>query len=584
MITTVLLSGLLLTSSPAEAPFGATELLIDLKDGSTEAERAAVEQKIGHRLSLNSIHAQDEQFYLTTVADIEAEAILAQLRGDPRVENAEPNFLFSIPDGEESTPRDDEGDRPAPGKVNDPLYPSQWSFRMIDVESAWSRSEGQGVVVAVIDTGVAFEDHGRFRRVEDLTGTEFVTGYDFVHDTDHPNDDHGHGTHVAGTIAQTTNNGLGVAGIAPKAKIMPLKVLSASGSGTAGDIADAIRFAADEGANVINMSLGGGMRSLVMESAVAYARKKGVVVVCAAGNAARGKVEYPAAYPGAFAVSSVGPSGKLAYYSSWGKEIAVAAPGGDKQEGGDQGAILQNTIEPNRVGATNLYLAFQGTSMATPHVAGVAALIMGAGVTDAEQVESILKASAVPHDQTRADAHDDRYGAGVLHAGRAVELATMMGSGWFRFLAAVIAVVMMLLRWRDKLPGKGLVALGTILAGAGLPFLGHLGGAFTVLAQPLASWDLLAVGASGHGSFVVLSVLPVLALAVSLLHFRGLRGLLIGLSVGWAIHLFASAYWMPTDVLGVPGQAGILDRLWLLGNGALLLFLGSLVVRVSSRR
>lgn len=582
MISTLLLPALLSQSFfTDDGGPKAVELLVDLVDGTSDQERGALEQKIGHRLVLNSVHSADEDFYLTQVADLEAEEILAILRKDPRVEHAEPNFLFSIPENEDPAPSPPTAPAPGDAQPNDPLYPAQWSFKMIDVESAWKKSQGQGVVVAVIDTGVAFEDYKRFRRVEDLSGTEFVTGYDFIHDTDHPNDDHGHGTHVAGTIAQTTNNKVGVAGIAPKAKIMPLKVLSASGSGTAGDIADAIRFAADEGAQVINMSLGGGMRSLVMESAVAYARKKGVVVVCAAGNASRGKVEYPAAYPGAFAVSSVGPSGKLAYYSSWGKELAIAAPGGDKQEGGDQGAILQNTIEPNRVAATNLYLAFQGTSMATPHVAGVAALIMGTGVTNPDQVEAVLKGSAVPHG---AEAWDERYGHGVLHAGRAVEMASMMSSGWFRFFAVIFAVVAMLVRWRDKLPFKASTGAAVLIAGAGLPFVSALGGPFQMLGQPLPAWDLYLFGAGGHGSFLVMSVLPMLALSVSLLHFRNLRGLLIGLSVGWAIHLGASAYGMPADVLGVPGMAGWLDRLWLLVNAGALLFLASLIARVSARR
>src|SRR5690606_11854912 len=119
--------------------------------------------------------------------------------------------------------------------------------------------------------------------------------------------DHGHGTHSAGTIAQSTHNGKGVIGLAWRCKVMPLKVLSAQGWGTTSDIADAIRFAADNGAHVLSLSLGGGGYSKVMRDAVAYAHAKGCTVVCAAGNANRPKVEYPAAYPGALAISSVGP-------------------------------------------------------------------------------------------------------------------------------------------------------------------------------------------------------------------------------------------------------------------------------------
>src|SRR3989442_1427120 len=127
------------------------------------------------------------------------------------------------------------------------------------------------VVVAVIDTGVAYENHGQFKRAKDLDKTEFVPGYNFVADNEHANDDHGHGTHVAGTIAQSTHNGIGVAGVAYKARIMPLKVLSAGGSGSVAGIAQAVRWAADHGAQVINMSLGGPMYAQVLARAVRYA-------------------------------------------------------------------------------------------------------------------------------------------------------------------------------------------------------------------------------------------------------------------------------------------------------------------------
>src|SRR5689334_9267631 len=158
---------------------------------------------------------------------------------------------------------------------------------------AWEKSRGKGVVVAVLDTGIAYEDHEDFRRVPDLKGVKFAPGYDFVNDDAHANDDHGHGTHVAGTIAQATNNREGVAGVAFEATLMPVKVLNHFGSGNSADIADAIRFAADHGARVLNLSLGGGLRSSVMESAVAYARKKGATVACAAGNSGFGRISYP---------------------------------------------------------------------------------------------------------------------------------------------------------------------------------------------------------------------------------------------------------------------------------------------------
>src|SRR5262249_1184696 len=143
---------------------------------------------------------------------------------------------------------------------------------------------GRNVVVAVIDTGVAFEKDSKCYRAKDFAETKFVKGYDFINNDEHPNDDNGHGTHVAGTIAESTNKGEGVAGLAPEAKMMALKVLSAGGFGNAADIADAIRFAADHGAQVINMSLGSPFPSAIIHSACVYAHKKGCTIVAAAGN------------------------------------------------------------------------------------------------------------------------------------------------------------------------------------------------------------------------------------------------------------------------------------------------------------
>jgi len=270
---------------------------------------------------------------------------------------------------------------------------------MVHAREAWRYARGEDVIVAVIDTGVAYED-AKGLWAPDLKRTRFVPGKDFVNDDDIAADDHGHGTHCAGTIAQSTNNEIGVVGLAPNCKIMPLKVLTAEGWGTTSDIADAIRFAADNGAHVLSLSLGGGGYSRVLASAVQHARDKGCLVVCAAGNGGRGKVEYPAAYPGATAVSSVGPSGKLAFYSSYGKQCFIAGPGGDKSKAATDG-VLQNTLDFDRPGKTH-YAYYQGTSMATPHVAAAAALLYSCGVTDPDAVEALLAKSAVaPPGQTQ---------------------------------------------------------------------------------------------------------------------------------------------------------------------------------------
>ena len=177
---------------------------------------------------------------------------------------------------------------PNPKDFQDPFYKHQWHMAQINLPQAFARVQGHGAVVAVIDTGVAYEDYDRFKRVRDLNETQFVHPYDFVDNDAHANDDHGHGTHVAGTIAQSTNNGLGVVGVAPGATIMPLRVLDGSGRGSLGAIANAIKWAADKGAHVVNMSLGGPFPSSILRKACKYAVDKGVLLVCAAGNSGEG--------------------------------------------------------------------------------------------------------------------------------------------------------------------------------------------------------------------------------------------------------------------------------------------------------
>jgi len=287
---------------------------------------------------------------------------------------------------------------------NDPDYGKQWNLRSINVEAAWDETKGSGVTVAVIDTGISL--------VPDLQNTKFVKGYDFVSDRVEAEDGNGHGTHVAGTVAQSTNNNYGVAGVAYEASLMPLKVLNEYGGGTISDIAEAIKFAADNGANVINMSLGGGGESQLMQEAIAYAHQKGVVIVAAAGNANRNAAEYPARYPQVISVSALDSSGEKAPYSNFGAGVDISAPGGS-----DTGKVLQETIDPET--GTSVFAGFQGTSMAAPHVAGVAALIEAVGVKEPDKVLGVLKKSA----RVIQDDALNHYGAGQLDAAAAVKLA-----------------------------------------------------------------------------------------------------------------------------------------------------------------
>jgi serine protease len=228
-------------------------------------------QQYGLAPQLNSEFSAADNVYIAK-GDRNTIAKLKKLGFGKVTEYIEPNYIyraFAVP--------------------NDPEYSQQWNLRSINVESAWDDTKGSGVTVAVIDTGIT--------PVPDLQNTKFVAGYDFVNDKVEALDDNGHGTHVAGTVAQSTNNSYGVAGIAYEANLMPLKVLSASGGGTVADIAESIRFAADNGADVINMSLGGGGESQLMQEAIAYAHLKGVVIVAAAGNSTENSASYPARYP-----------------------------------------------------------------------------------------------------------------------------------------------------------------------------------------------------------------------------------------------------------------------------------------------
>ncbi len=376
----------------------------DLSSEQVDRELKAIASKYGIEPKFNSPFSKSNRLYI-----VKGDAqVLDKLKQSEELRNlteyVEANYVYSMDFiGGGTTP-------------NDPMYKEQWNLKAIEVEKAWQKTKGKGITVAVIDTGVS--------KVDDLKNTNFVKGYDFVNDREDASDDNGHGTHVAGTIAQSTNNNFGVAGIAYEASIMPIKVLAASGGGTISDIAEAIIFAADNGANVINMSLGGGGESKLMQEAIDYAYKKGVVIVAAAGNSNRNAAFYPARYPKVIAVSATGSTGEKAPYSNYGAGIDVAAPGGaiargkNGEKGDTSGGILQNTIDPRT--KQSVFSAFQGTSMAAPHVSGVVALIEASGVKDPEKVLQVLKQSS----RKVTDDTLNYYGAGHLNAAAAVNIAS----------------------------------------------------------------------------------------------------------------------------------------------------------------
>ncbi|MDJ1182125.1 S8 family peptidase [Roseofilum casamattae] len=472
-------------------------------------------------------------------------ALLEELQEGPLqnyTETIEPNYIYratDIPD--------------------DPDYPKQWNLRSINIESAWEETKGDGVTVAVIDTGVS--------KVPDLKETQFVQGYDFVNDRIEATDDAGHGTHVAGTIAQSTNNGYGVAGIAYEAKLMPLKVLSASGGGTVADIAEAIKFAADNGADVINLSLGGGGESDVMEEAINYAHDKGVVIIAAAGNSNQNAASYPARYPHAIGVSALDPSGQKAPYSNFGAGVDISAPGGS-----EGGKILQNTIDPET--GKPVFAEYQGTSMAAPHVAGVAALVKAVGIEEPDAILNILKESS------RAVTEDplNHFGAGQLDAAAAVQLAAkgqITFQDFFRWLrdngylnprfwidgGAIalmpkIAIVLgsYLLAWflRNYFPfgWSWSLATGLVSGSTGLFFLRGFyvldipQWPFRMMGSSMAEWGNIISG-SPLLNPICASVLIPLVLTVALLGHTPGKWFAIGTSLGFASFLGFTAFSSP---------------------------------------
>jgi serine protease len=293
---------------------------------------------------------------------------------------------------------------------DDPYYPQQWNMPMIGMNTARDEADGSGVTVAVIDTGVAFENyfdsslHKDFAQAADLSGTLFVDPCDmwsspppdaFTCLDPHPNDDYGHGTHVTGTIAQNTNNAYGAAGIAPKVHIMPIKVCGPNGPGgpevcSDDRTADGVEYAIENGADVINLSIAGPVNAnQALRDALAHAEASRVVVIAASGNAGSGTLQYPAAINGVVAVGAVGQFKEWASYSNYGNgetlpgkdphTLDLVAPGGDANEG--PGSVILQQTYSTCTNATNYTLlppvtACRGTSMAAAHVTGVAALIM----------------------------------------------------------------------------------------------------------------------------------------------------------------------------------------------------------------
>jgi serine protease len=362
-------------------------------------------------------------------------ATVAKLRRQPGVAFAAPNPIAHASDA--PLPND-----PGVPHVFGGLAALQWNLFGawgVGALAAWENVAdrapgGRGVRVAVLDTGVAYRRLGRFRRSPDFAGTSFVAPYDFVDDTRYPVDRNGHGTHVAGTIAETTNNRRGVAGLAWGATIVPVRVLDAQGYGDAATIARGIRYAVRHGAKVINMSLEFSTSVRAAEipditSALRLANRRGVVIVGSSGNEGQARVAYPARASLVVSVGATTDTGCLADFSNDGFGLDLVAPGGGDDadlprdpncQPGHRGRDIFQMTYTNSVRRFGLPSGYDGTSMAAPHVSAAAALViasrvLGAAPTPA-QVECRLKATAKP---LGLPGPNRIYGHGLVDAGAA---------------------------------------------------------------------------------------------------------------------------------------------------------------------
>lgn len=360
-----------------------TSLLVKYKSSVPESTKANINAQAGAKSKRNISRLGVDIVQVASTQSVSE--ILGKYRARAEVDYVEPNYMakrFLTPD--------------------DALYAKQWHLQKIEAPKAWDVSQGGFGPIAIIDTGIAASQ-------ADLNGS-VQTGYNFVNDTTDTSDDNGHGTHVAGIVSAATNNATGVASIGFKGSLLPVKVLDAAGAGTYGDVASGIVYAADQGAKIVNLSLGGSSASRTLEDAVKYALARGVVVVAAAGNNSNDSLVYPAAYPGVIAVTATAQDDTLASFSSYGNHVYISAPG-------------VGIVSTYNSGG---YATMSGTSMATPVVAGLIGLALSRGTTTATTVLSDLKSTS---DKVGPYAYDTNgwnqyFGFGRINAARLLAVPT----------------------------------------------------------------------------------------------------------------------------------------------------------------
>jgi len=395
-------------------PYRPGEVIVQF---ATATEQSRAERAIREAGGWRARPSAFGQRYLVTLdAGQSVPEAVGRLRTMREVEYAEPNYTVR-----------------AAFSPNDTYYRFQWNLAQIGAPRTWEIQEGKPeVIVAVLDTGIAYEDFGPYAKAPDWGSTVFVQGFDFVNGDTHANDDESHGTHIASTIAEATNNGLGVAGLAFNCTLMPVKVLDNEGRGSFFDVAEGIDYATNfsqggRRVRVINLSLGGSAALEVVRRAIDRAVAAGIVVVAAAGNESLGSLDYPAAFPNVIGVGAVDFFKQKAVYSNFGPDLDLVAPGGDIDQrnnaDGDPDGILQQTFDPEtaqRFGRYDdfAYFYFDGTSSATAHVAAAAALLISQGITDPAAVRKALESTA---DDLGSTGRDDDYGFGLIRPAEALK-------------------------------------------------------------------------------------------------------------------------------------------------------------------
>lgn len=371
---------------PPRPPFREGEILVKFKPGVSDAGALGSLRTEGLKALEVVPHSDVLRVQVPPGEEIEAVNDLLA-RGD--VEYAEPNYIAYALD---TVP-------------NDSFYSHQWGLPKIAAPAAWDITTGNGITVAVIDTGIDLS-HPDFGCPGKLVG-----GRNFVNPLLEPLDGNGHGSHVAGIIGACSNNNLGVTGLAWGARLMPVKVLDDLGNGTYANVSAGIRYAADNGVKIINLSLGGPADSLTLKAAVQYAHDRGALVVAAAGNCAMGgfgcdgKINpdiYPAAYSTTMAVAAADEFDNRASFSEFRPYVEVAAPG----------VSVYSTY------SSGDYTWLSGTSMATPYVAGLAALIWSVDPSlSRDKVRSVIQLST---DDLGVPGKDDHFGYGRINARKAL--------------------------------------------------------------------------------------------------------------------------------------------------------------------